>query len=279
MKIIKIIRCPKCHESEFTITKTNYLKCEKCNAEYLKAGDQLLFNSDSSNVFEQDSIINSKSDPLRHWKTGNLMSLLPNDAKQSLLLNLGAGDGSDSEFLRSINFEVVSTDLEYNKNIDVIADAQNLPFKDNTFDYLVMLSVLEHVTDPQKLFSEIYRVLKPGGKLIASSAFLEPYHAYSRFHISALGILQLLKDNNLKIESLSPGWDIFSALGIGLFPFLRPLRPFFSLLFRFIISFRTFLMIYLKGKSKSTKLDEFNVSLKTYESLRFSGSVIYSAIK
>ena len=278
MRNLDIYRCPRCHEKEFRI-RLDFLECEKCKQKFVIVGDQVVFTTHMSDVFEQDPVVNSKSDPLRHWKTGNLMSLLPEDAEQSILLNLGAGDGSDSEFLRSKNFEVVSTDLEYNKNLDVVADAQNLPFKDNTFDYLVMLSVLEHVTDPQKLFSEISRVLKPGGKLIASSAFLEPYHAYSRFHISALGILQLLKDNNLRTENLSPGWDVFSALGIGLFPFLRPLSPFFSVSFNLIISLRIFLMVYLKGKSKVVKLEGLEISLKTYETLRFSGSVIYSAVK
>ncbi|MDG1710553.1 MAG: class I SAM-dependent methyltransferase [Schleiferiaceae bacterium] len=278
MRNLDIFRCPQCHENEFKIS-SDLLECEKCRQEFVIVGEQVVFNTHLGDVFEQDPIVNSKSDPLRHWKTGNLMSLLPEDAEQSILLNLGAGDGSDSEFLRSKNFEVVSTDLEYNENLDVVADAQNLPFNDNTFDYLVMLSVLEHVTNPQKLFSEISRVLKPGGKLIASSAFLEPYHAYSRFHISALGILQLLKDNNLRAENLSPGWDVFSALGMALFPFLRPFRPFFSVSFNLIISLRIFLMVYLKGKSKVVELEGLEISLKTYERLRFSGSVIYSAVK
>jgi ubiquinone/menaquinone biosynthesis C-methylase UbiE len=47
-----------------------------------------------------------------------------------------------------------------------VADAQALPFADNTFDCVCSMGVLHHVPDTQKALDEIYRVLKPGGRLI-----------------------------------------------------------------------------------------------------------------
>ncbi len=47
-----------------------------------------------------------------------------------------------------------------------VADAQELPFADNTFDCVCSMGVLHHVPDTQKALDEIYRVLKPGGRLI-----------------------------------------------------------------------------------------------------------------
>ncbi len=51
-----------------------------------------------------------------------------------------------------------------------VASAEKLPFEDNTFDVVVSAWVLEHLPNPKESFSEIYRVLKPGGKVV----FLTP---------------------------------------------------------------------------------------------------------
>lgn len=47
-----------------------------------------------------------------------------------------------------------------------VADAQAIPFPDNTFDCVCSMGVLHHVPDTQKALDEIFRVLKPGGRLI-----------------------------------------------------------------------------------------------------------------
>ena len=53
------------------------------------------------------------------------------------------------------------------KNIKAVdIENSNLPFEDNSFDYVFSKSVIEHLYHPEKLFSEIYRVLKPGGTVI-----------------------------------------------------------------------------------------------------------------
>ena len=55
-----------------------------------------------------------------------------------------------------------------------IDDAQDLPFPDNNFDCVCSMGVLHHVPDTQKALDEIFRVLKPGGRLIVMF-----YHRHS----------------------------------------------------------------------------------------------------
>lgn len=47
------------------------------------------------------------------------------------------------------------------------ADLLNLPYKDNFFDAVLLIAVLEHIEDLGQATSEIYRVLKPGGTVVA----------------------------------------------------------------------------------------------------------------
>lgn len=46
------------------------------------------------------------------------------------------------------------------------ADAEDLPFPDNTFDVVYSWGVLHHTPDTEKAVAEVFRVLKPGGEFI-----------------------------------------------------------------------------------------------------------------
>jgi ubiquinone/menaquinone biosynthesis C-methylase UbiE len=57
-----------------------------------------------------------------------------------------------------------------NKKIEtVVGDAENLPFPDNHFDFAVAAFLIVHLKDPTRFFDEVYRVLKPNGKLIVTN--------------------------------------------------------------------------------------------------------------
>jgi len=48
--------------------------------------------------------------------------------------------------------------------------AENIPFPDQSFDYAVCLGALLYFDDPLKGLNEIFRVVKPGGKVIIRTA-------------------------------------------------------------------------------------------------------------
>jgi ubiquinone/menaquinone biosynthesis C-methylase UbiE len=79
------------------------------------------------------------------------------------------------DYLRSACGELVATDLEQLFPVDTqlppgvsfqLADALDLPFDEGSFDCVIALEVIEHVTDADRFVSEALRVLRPGGKFI-----------------------------------------------------------------------------------------------------------------
>lgn len=68
-----------------------------------------------------------------------------------------------------IDYNLNVKNIPGRKNLNlVIGDARYLPFSESCFDAIFMLDVLEHIPNLKPVFSELYRVLKPGGIIIIS---------------------------------------------------------------------------------------------------------------
>ena len=94
-------------------------------------------------------------------------------------LDIGCNNGSLAYLLNMKGFEVIGLDVgdkllakcvenvPEGKFIKAFAD-QEIPFPSNHFQIVTALEVLEHVQNPEKMVQEMVRVLKPGGKLMAT---------------------------------------------------------------------------------------------------------------
>lgn len=102
-----------------------------------------------------------------------------------LVLELGAGhDVCDASHL-------VKTDAYlYSSQLDYVADGHCLPFASETFDYVYSLATFEHLHSPWVVASEIFRVLKPGGKVYTLAAFIQHAHGYPShfFNMTEMGL-------------------------------------------------------------------------------------------
>jgi SAM-dependent methyltransferase len=78
-------------------------------------------------------------------------------------VEIGGGSGN----FRSFAPQAVSLDIVASPWLDLVADAQALPFADRSVQNLVMLDVLHHIEFPLRFLREASRVLVPGGRVIA----------------------------------------------------------------------------------------------------------------
>jgi len=90
-------------------------------------------------------------------------------------LELGGGSGNLKEFAPN----VVSTDIVPLPWLDAVADAQSLPFANQSFDNIVLFDVLHHIENVSLFFNEALRVLRPGGRV----AMMEPYISFASWPI------------------------------------------------------------------------------------------------
>ena len=102
---------------------------------------------------------------------------------------------------------VVNLEIKKGKVVDLIGDAHNLPFKDNSFDGIIIQAVLEHTKNPQKIVEELSRVIKKKGIIYVENPFLQPFHAapndYYRFTIE--GNKELFRNFKIIHQGIAAG--------------------------------------------------------------------------
>ena len=108
----------------------------------------------------------------------HLIQLLTARSKTPRVLVIGGsivGEGMDA-FANHPDLELIETDVAMGPSVELVCDAHDIPFADQSFDGVVVQAVLEHVADPHRCVEEIYRVLKHRGVIYAETPFIQQVH-------------------------------------------------------------------------------------------------------
>lgn len=143
-------------------------------------------------------------------------------SSDALVLDAGAGEGrffeefSHTKYI-GIDLAVGDLDWDYQK-LDVIGDLIFQPFSDNSFDAVLCTQVLEHVKEPKKVIQNIYRILKPGGKLFLSVP--QSWHQHQKpndfYRYTSFGLDYLMTQAKFGVQSIEPMGGYFWFLSFQL---------------------------------------------------------------
>jgi len=150
------------------------------------------------------------------------------------LLDIGAADGTMLSILNSkLNLERaigIEPSLELrcakkDNKIEILGgEGENLPFKENEFDVVILASVIEHVREGDRLVTESYRVLKKSGLLIMTAVdpFFDKIATFLTFkpkdHIQTYNLEKLKKlfiNTGFQIKLTEKFGPLFYELIVG----------------------------------------------------------------
>jgi len=136
----------------------------------MERGYQYRYSDGCSSMFDTDE---------RERKAKTMLAVLSNHFAEPLsektLLNVGASTGIIDHVLAQRLGHVTGIDIDEigveharrnfsGSNLEFrVGDALDIPFADDSLDIVICSQVYEHVPDADRMFEEIYRVLRPGG--------------------------------------------------------------------------------------------------------------------
>jgi ubiquinone/menaquinone biosynthesis C-methylase UbiE len=162
-----------------------------------------------------------------HAKGGDLSQLVEwlNPQPNWVVLDIATGGGHVAKALAPHVGYVFATDLtqqmlantakhlaEHAKNIwYVLADAESLPFLDNSFDVVTCRIAPHHFPKPHQFIAEVHRVLTPGGKFILSDNVAPPVPELDQF----MNTFEKMRDvSHVKCLSIAEWRALFASCGL-----------------------------------------------------------------
>lgn len=175
-ELLEWMQCPKCR-AELNEVDGKGLVCAKCGYT-ARIIDGIPLFTDVPATIEPWEKVERGPDKGTAWRKANwkflntLVQKMPTEAR---ILDVGAGHGDFADIFAGRRY--YSLDIVPYPEVDLVADlGEANPFKDGTFDTVVLMNVLEHVYESRALLQSITRILSLGGFVIFTVPFLLKVH-------------------------------------------------------------------------------------------------------
>jgi len=198
--LLPMLLCPQCHRGKLSVENKEpaELLCDCCNAHYPVSFDRPVLLRADNVLFCLDDYHNLKSFEVRKPRSFTWKNLIPspsvNLASPRVLENvrqslaelpiakvLVVGGGNQRQWLDNRigvgeRILAIYSDIDVRADVDLFCDGHDLPFESSSFDAVITTAVLEHVLYPERVASEITRVLKLGGLIYSELPFMQQVH-------------------------------------------------------------------------------------------------------
>jgi SAM-dependent methyltransferase len=131
------------------------------------------------------------------------------------VLDVGAGDAPYRELFDAQRYMTLDhSETLHAGRLDIIGAADSIPVDDASFDAVVCTQVLEHVAEPERALAEFFRVLVPGGVLLATVPFVWEEHELPNdyFRYTSRGIHHLMCRTGFVEVEVRPRTDCFTTI-------------------------------------------------------------------
>jgi SAM-dependent methyltransferase len=96
------------------------------------------------------------------------------------VLELGSGGGYCAHFIPGL----ITSEVFQCSDVQVVVDAQHMPFADRSMRAIIMTNVMHHMPDVNRFFAQASRCLRPGGKILMIEPWITNWSSfiYRYFH-------------------------------------------------------------------------------------------------
>lgn len=162
-------------------------------------------------MINEDFSLRSKIQDIGRWYVTrfveNVAQSLPEGAS---ILDAGAGESVYKKYFAHCNYKAIDLAVGESRwnysNLDYIGPLHEMPIDDEVFDAVLCTQVLEHLEWPRESVKEMYRVLKPNGKLYMTLPMSHPEHQapYDFFRYTSYGLESICKHAGFHGVKITP---------------------------------------------------------------------------
>lgn len=167
-------------------------------------------------MINEDFSNRSKIQDIGRWYVTSFVKEIAQNLPEGFyILDAGAGESVYKKFFSHGHYKAIDLAIGESRwnysNLDYIGHLHDMPIENDIFDAVLCTQVFEHLEWPRESAKEMYRVLKPGGKLYITAPMAQAEHQipYDFFRYTSYGLESICRHagfTDIKIKPFGGLW-------------------------------------------------------------------------